>query len=75
MHIDQATKLAQLGTHMIIEKPLCINWDGIENLKKICEEKKLVFMIAYIFRFSPAIRKVKELLALLPDSSKLRKVN
>ena len=62
MHIDQATKLAELGTHMLIEKPLCSNLDGIENLKKICEEKKLVVMIAYIFRFSPAIKKVKELL-------------
>ena len=59
MHIAQATLLANHKIHLLVEKPVCSNLDGIDNLMKIIEENNLVSMIAYIFRFTEAAKKIK----------------
>ena len=53
-----------------MEKPLSHNLEGIEELAQVVKEKKVKFLMAYIFRFSEAVRKLKELL----DSQAIGKV-
>ncbi len=60
MHIEQSLKLAKLNKHLLIEKPLDSKLDGSEELLKISESNKLTIMIAYIFRFSPTIKFIKQ---------------
>ncbi|MBP9853709.1 MAG: Gfo/Idh/MocA family oxidoreductase [Candidatus Omnitrophica bacterium] len=62
LHIPIGIKLAQNGVHMLMEKPLAHNLDGIEALKTAVEENQIVVAMAYIFRYHPGIQKVKELL-------------
>jgi len=62
LHIPAAIQLAERKTHILMEKPLAHNLDGAKELKEIVEKNNLVFMVAYIFRFSPLTKKVKELL-------------
>lgn len=63
LHIPHATDLAKRGIHILLEKPLSYNLEGIETLKAAVEENRVVVLIAYIFRFSPLTAKVQELLA------------
>ncbi|MDC0391183.1 Gfo/Idh/MocA family oxidoreductase [Candidatus Pelagibacter ubique] len=60
MHIEQSLKLAKLKKHLLIEKPLDSKLDGAEELLKASQLNKLTIMIAYIFRFSPAIKFIKK---------------
>lgn len=70
LHIPTAVHLAKKGIHMIIEKPLSHNLEGVEELKEIVDKNKVVVEMAYIFRYSPLTKKVKELL----DSGTIGKV-
>ena len=60
LHIEQSLKLASLNKHLLIEKPLDSKLDGSDELLKIAKNKKLTVMIAYIFRFHPAIKFIKQ---------------
>ena len=62
MHIEQATLLAKNKIHLLVEKPVCNNLDGIENLMKLINDNKLVASIAYIFRFTQAAKIIKDIL-------------
>ncbi len=70
MHIDQSIKLLDNNIHILMEKPLCNNLDEVEKLINLKNKNKLVFMMAYVFRFSPLTIKVKELL----DNNEIGKI-
>ncbi len=59
LHLEQSLKLAKLNKHLLIEKPLDSKLDGSDALLEISNTKKLTMMIAYIFRFHPAIKFIK----------------
>lgn len=58
-HIPFATRLAQMGLQLLIEKPLSISMDGVDELARIVEEKSLTVAIGYMFRAHPGIMKLK----------------
>ncbi len=60
VHIEQSIKLAKHKKHLLIEKPLDSKLDGADELLKISKSNNLKIMIAYIFRFSPAVKFIKE---------------
>jgi predicted dehydrogenase len=70
LHIEPALELARRGVHLMIEKPISHNLDGVDELLKICREKRLVCFVAYVMRFDPSLRKVKKLL----DAGKVGRV-
>lgn len=63
LHIEQSIKLAKQKKHILIEKPLDSNLNGADELLKITRSNNLTVMIAYIFRFSPAIKFIKKKLS------------
>src|SRR4051812_30871019 len=63
LHTETAAALAGKGVHLLVEKPLADRLDGTEALLRECEEKRLVFMVAYHLRFSDSLREVRELIA------------
>ena len=58
-HVSIAKQLAQIGAHLLIEKPLSDSLDGIQELIKICEENQVVLMVGYNLRYSPSLKKLK----------------
>lgn len=62
MHINQSIKLMNKNINILMEKPLCSDLNGIEELIKLKEKNNISFMMAYVFRFSPLTKKVRELL-------------
>lgn len=60
LHVRAAAALAKYGIHLFIEKPLSHNEKGIAELIKIVENKKLVTMVGYNFRFHPQLMQIKK---------------
>ena len=62
LHIEQGIELAKRGIHILMEKPLAHNLDGIDEFRSLVEQNNVVVLMGYIFRFSPLTDKVLELL-------------
>jgi len=62
LHLEQSIKLIQAGIHILIEKPLSHNMDGIDQLISISEKDVVVGLVGYVFRYDPAAIKFKEML-------------
>lgn len=60
-HIRQSLPLAARGVHLAIEKPLDASLDGIQELQRIVEEKRVQVLVAYCFRFSNHAREFREI--------------
>ncbi len=62
MHVEQATAAAQRGCHLFIEKPLCADTDGLEELAQIIGKRKLTSLVGCNMRFHPGPAQVKRLI-------------
>lgn len=51
LHLEQAREAAKNGMHLFIEKPLSNSLDGVDELRKIVTEKKLICMVGCNMRF------------------------
>ncbi len=55
LHLPLATQLAQAGIHVLIEKPLAVDLDGVESLKDFVRLRNVVAGVAYVYRLHPAL--------------------
>lgn len=62
-HIPTAQALANVGTHLLIEKPLSDSLVGVTSLLQTCKERDTVLMTGYNLRFLPSLRRFRELLS------------
>ncbi len=63
LHLEFAIFLAELNSHLIIEKPISINSAGVEALLGEIERKKLHVMVGYNLLYLPSIRLLHSLLS------------
>lgn len=61
-HIDLARRSLEAGSNVFIEKPISDSLDGIDSLDELAREKGLITQVGYNLRFSPGLRKLKELI-------------
>lgn len=61
-HTHIATRAAEAGAHLFIEKPVAHVMDGLDNLLKILNENNLICYVGYNFRFHPALQRLKKIL-------------
>ena len=61
-HIEIATRLADAGIHLLIEKPLSTSTDNIDRLARIVNERGLVVSVAYVYRCFPALAAMRNAL-------------
>lgn len=61
MHFPMAKAALLAGKHVMIEKPMAASAEQCEELIAIAREKKLVLMVGHTFLYSPAIKKIKEI--------------
>jgi len=62
-HIEQSIKLMNANIHLLLEKPLSHNMNGVEKLLEIAKKTDAVGLIGYCLRYDPAAKKFKELLS------------
>jgi predicted dehydrogenase len=60
-HFPMAKASLQAGKHTFIEKPMAASAEQCEELVEIAEKKGLVLMVGHTFLYSPAVRKIKEI--------------
>ena len=61
-HISIASKLADAGVNLLIEKPLSTTMDGAAELLEKVESQGLIAVVAYVYRAHPALKATRELL-------------
>lgn len=62
MHYDIAKKALLQNKHVLVEKPLTTTSEEADELIALSEEKKLVLMVDHTYVYSPAIKKIKEII-------------
>jgi len=63
LHYPLAKASLLAGKHTLIEKPLAASVAECEELVAIARKKGLVLMVGHTFLYSPAIRKIKEIIS------------
>lgn len=58
--MEISTSLAKSGTHLLIEKPISNSTKDVENLIKICKEKKIILAVGYNLRFNESLMTFRE---------------
>jgi len=66
-HFDIAKLCLKNGKHVLIEKPFTSNYRQAEKLVNMADNRKLVLMVGHVYRYNPAVIKLKEII----DSGKL----
>lgn len=61
-HFDMAKACLNAGKHAFIEKPMARTVAEGEELVALAERKGLVLMVGHTFLFSPAVRRMKEII-------------
>jgi len=62
LHLEHAIEAAQARCHLFIEKPVAISLDGVDALLKEAAKHRLATLVGCNFRFTPGLRKAKQLL-------------
>ena len=60
LHIPMAIRLAKLGVHLLIEKPLSTQMENISHLEEIVLTKNLKAMLAYVYRTHPMLSAMRK---------------
>jgi len=62
-HIDYALAAVKQGCHLFVEKPLSHSMEGVPELVRVADEKRLVTLVGCNFRFHWGLRLVKKMVA------------
>ncbi len=62
LHATWTIKAAEHGKHVLCEKPAALNAREVEALGKACEDRKVVFMEAFMYQFHPQWDRVKAII-------------
>ena len=61
LHFPMARAALLAGKHVLIEKPMAASAAQCEELIELARQKGLVLMVGHTFLYSPAVRKIKEI--------------
>ena len=59
-HIEHCLKLAEFNIPIFCEKPFYTNTEGVNELLKLIEEKKLITMVGCNLRFTPEVKNINQ---------------
>ncbi len=63
LHIQAAKSAVEAGLHVLIEKPLSVGMDGIEELEDAVAQSNLVAAVGYVNRAHPVLAAMKQAIA------------
>jgi predicted dehydrogenase len=61
-HLHNALALAGAGAHLLVEKPLSHQTDGVDALLAACRERGVRLLVGYHLRFEPSLRALRDAL-------------
>ncbi len=62
-HYTLAKNAMQHGKHVLVEKPMAENSEECRELISIAEKEDKILMVGHIFRYHPALRELKKMIA------------
>lgn len=62
LHKEWALRAAKKGKHVLCEKPLAMTYEDCEELEETFKKNRVLLMEAFMYRFLPGMKKLKELL-------------
>jgi predicted dehydrogenase len=63
-HFEVCRKCLAAGKHVFVEKPLATKYAEARKLVRLAADKDRILMAGLIYRYNPAVRKIKELINL-----------
>lgn len=63
LHLEAAIPAAKTGCHLLLEKPVSHNTEGLGELHQAVEENGVRVLVGFQFRYHPGLQKIEELLA------------
>ncbi len=60
LHVPQAFQLAERGVHLLIEKPLSVSLDRVDELRQIAHQRRIVLGIAHVYRAHPVLAEMRQ---------------
>ncbi|MDB3957886.1 Gfo/Idh/MocA family oxidoreductase [Opitutales bacterium] len=70
-HAELAIQAMQAGKDVFVEKPMALNLEDAEKMKKVAEETRRILMVGHLLEYHPAVLKLREMIA----SGALGKIN
>lgn len=61
-HHKQVIKAAEVGKHVLCEKPVALTSKQAEEMVEACRQNNVLFAVNYVHRFHPLVVKAKELI-------------
>ena len=61
-HFPAAKAFLNAGIHVMCDKPLCLEIEEAQELKKIAEAKKLLFGVTYTYTGYPVVKQIREMI-------------
>ena len=71
LHISMACELATAGIHLLIEKPLSTNTEGIDVLCELAELNSLTVGVAFVTRCHPLVQRLRAEISGLADTDQV----
>jgi predicted dehydrogenase len=62
LHLDGARAALEAGAHVLVEKPLAVSLDGVDDVLALAETRGRTLAVGYNWRFHAVSREVKRLL-------------
>lgn len=63
-HFEICKECLTSGKHVFVEKPLATSYAETGELVQLANKSNRILMVGHIFRYNPAVRKIKELIKL-----------
>jgi len=61
-HFKICKELLESGKHVFVEKPLATSYAEASQLVEVATQRKKILMVGHLFRYNPAVKKIKELI-------------
>ena len=61
-HYSLTIEFLKAGKHVLVEKPMAMNIEEVEEIGVLAKKKNLIAMVGHTFLYNPAVRYVKKLI-------------
>ncbi len=63
LHVEQGIACAQAGRHVVVEKPVALDLDGLRQLEHAIREAQVRSIVSFVLRWNPMFDLIRGLLA------------
>ncbi len=61
MHAEQTIKAAEAGKHILIEKPIALNWEDAKAMKAAVDKAGVKTLVGYVLHWNPLFLNAKQM--------------